>query len=187
MATQTTAPAPSDSDQVAWWNLWGKLQQAAKDLDAAVVRLQSQQAFAMSRPELASSYAQQMADIQTARDRVTWWRDSIRTVLGFFGVNLSGLGSLGFIWIPITAAIAGVAYVAKVAADAWALSKTIDEQQRLEARGVAPTQAAQIAQGNARAATGTGGTGTIAQLGTTAILAAAGLAGLWWWMNRRRS
>lgn len=129
-------------DQIEWWNIWGKLQAAARDLDAAVTQLQQQRAYALARPNLRAEFEAQEQEIESARGRVAWLRDAIKSVMSFFGVELSGLGFVPL--IPIAVVTAGVAYIANIAASAWSLSKRIDEQRRLESQGVPPAQAAQI-------------------------------------------
>ncbi len=145
----TAQETPAASDGPAWWDLWGKLKAASDDLDAAIAKLESQRAYAMTRPELAQQVIEREAELQTAKARVAWVRDAIKSVLGFFGIQLSGLGFLPL--IPIAVAAAAVAYIAKQAADTWALSKKIEEQQRLEAKGVSPTTASRIVQSEVNA------------------------------------
>ena len=126
-------------DEAAWYDVWGKLNRAALDLDAAVRSLESQRAYALARPALAGQWQGKMAEIETARGRVTRLRDTIKSVMSFFGVALSGVSGLGFLpLIPIAGVAAGVAYVASLAASAWELSTKIEEQRRLESRGVIP-------------------------------------------------
>lgn len=142
-------------DQTAWYDVWGKLNRAAADLDAAVRALESQRAYALARPGLRDDWQAKMAEIETARGRVTWLRDTIRSVMSFLGVGLSGVSGLGFLpLIPIAGIAAGVAYVASLAASAWELSKKIEEQRRLESRGLSPQQASAIVSRNADAGTG---------------------------------
>ena len=139
-------------DETAWYDVWGKLNRAAADLDAAVRALESQRVYALARPGLRDDWQAKMDEIETARGRVTWLRDTIKSVMSFFGVNLSGLGILPL--IPIAGIAAGVAYVASLAASAWELSKKIEEQRRLESRGLTPQQASAIVSRNAGAGTG---------------------------------
>lgn len=136
-------------DQAAWYDVWGRLKGAAKDLDAAVQSLESQRAYALARPDLRAAWQSKMSEIESARGRVTWLRDAIRSVMSFFGVELQGLGFLPL--IPIALVTAGIAYVANIAASAWELSQKISEQQRLEQRGMTPQQASAIVRGNAAA------------------------------------
>ncbi len=142
----------ADQDQLAWYDVWGRLKKAAADLDAAVNALDAQRDFALSRPDLAEDWQVKRDEIETARGRVTWLRDAIKSTMSFFGVELSGLGFLPL--IPLAVVTAGVAYIANLAAESWALSKKIGEQQRLEARGLTPQQAAALVQQNAAAGTG---------------------------------
>lgn len=174
--------APQTAEQLEWWNLWGKLQAAARDLDAAVAKLQGQRAYAMSRPALAAEYQQRLTEIETARGRIVWVRDAIKSALGAVGIQLSGLAGLGLIWIPVSAAAAAVAYVAKLAADSWALAKKIDEQRRLEGQGMTAAQASAIVEKTASAGQQPG---MLQQLGQVALF--AGLAfGAWYLLQRRR-
>lgn len=171
--------AAVDQDQTEWYDVWGKLKSAAADLDSAVAELQSRRSYAMSRPELAADYNSQMSDIESARSRVTWLRDTIRSVLGAFGVQLDGLGFVPL--IPIAVVTAGVAYIANLAASAWSLTKRIDEQQRLEAQGMTPQQASAIITRNAEAGTLTG---AIKEAVPALVVLGVGLAAWWWYTHR---
>jgi hypothetical protein len=163
-----------------WWDLWGKLKDAAADLDAAARALEAGREFALARPGLREEYRARVAELQTARSRLTWARDAIRSVFGFFGVELSGLGFVPL--IPIAAAGAAVAFVAAQAADTWKLAKKIEEQQRLEARGIAPAEAARIVQSTASA--GSMAAAFSGAVGHVALLGALGL-GAWFFLKRR--
>lgn len=158
------------ADQLAWYDVWGQLKQAAADLDGAVAALDAQQGYALSRPELAAEWRAKRQEIEDARGRVTWLRNTIKSVMSFAGVELSGLGFLPL--IPLAAITAGVAYIANLAADAWALSQKIGEQQRLESRGLTPEQAAAIVKSNARPAPG----GAMDTVQTVALWGIAALA-----------
>ena len=171
------AQQPTDPGQLEWWNLWGRLQAAARDLDAAVARLQGQRAYALSRPNLRADYEAKIAEIETARGRIVWLRDAIRSVMSFFGVELSGLGFIPL--IPIAAVAAGVAFVAKLAADSITLSKRIGEQQRLESQGVPPAEAAKIV---AKTAGDSGG--LFAGLSDVVLLIGIGLGAFLWFRSR---
>jgi hypothetical protein len=162
MATYTTQEVKSD--QMPWWNAWGQLKKAAADLDAAVQSLESQRGYALARPELAAQWQAKRSEIESARGRVTWLRDTIRSVMSYFGTELQGLGFLPL--IPIALVTAGVAYVANIAASAWELSRKIGEQQRLEQGGLTPAQASVIVRGNAAA----GPAGTADTIKTMAIV-----------------
>lgn len=157
--------------QAAWYDVWGRLKSAATDLDAAVRSLEAQRSYALARPGLRDEWRAKMSEIESARGRVTWLRDTIRSVMSFFGVELQGLGFLPL--IPIALVTAGVAYVASTAASAWELSKKIGEQQRLEQGGLTPQQASAIVRGNAAAAPAgvTDTIRTVAIIGGIALLA----------------
>lgn len=174
-----TVPAPAE--QAEWWNVWAKIKAASAQLDGAVAKLQTQAAYAMSRPNLSGDFKAITASIESARAKLIWMRDAVKSALGYFGVELNGLGFLPL--IPIAIIAAGVAYVAKLAADAWALSARIDEQRRLESTGMSPAQAAQIAK-----QTNPGGGGGLFSfdLGTggTVVLVGAGAFALWWFFGR---
>ncbi len=141
--------APTAADAPAWWDVWGQLNKAAADLDAATAALEKNRAYALSRANLAQDFLDREQELQTAKERLTWIRDAIKSVLGFFGVQLQGLGFIPLITIGVAAA--AVAYIVKQAADTWALSKKIDEQQRLEAKGLTPTAASKIVAGEVNA------------------------------------
>lgn len=178
MAT-TTVPA----EQTEWWNVWQKIKGASAQLDGAVAKLQSQADYALSRPNLSADYKAITSSIESARSKLLWLRDAVKTALGYFGVELNGLGILPL--IPIAVVAAGVAYVAKLAADAWALSARIDEQRRLEQTGMTPAQAAAIAK-----QTNPGGGGGLFSfdLGTggTVVLVGVGVVALWYFFGRQR-
>lgn len=142
----------ADADQVAWYDVWGQLNRAATDLDAAVAALQGQRAYALARPDLGDAWQAKMDEIASARGRVAWLRDTIRSVLSFFGVQLQGLGFLPL--VPIALVTAGVAYIANLASSAWELSKNIEEQRRLESGGLSPQQASAIVRSTAQASGG---------------------------------
>lgn len=174
------------SDETEWWNVWAKIKAASTQLDNAVARLQSQAAYAMARPDLRTQFEPMMASIESARSKLLWWRDAVKSTLNYFGAGLEGVGGLGFLpLIPIAVVTAGVAYVAKLAADAWALSSRIDEQRRLESTGLSPAQAAQIAK-----QTNPAGGGLFSfDLGTggTVVLVGAGAFVLWWFFGRGKN
>ena len=171
-----TTPA----EQTEWWNVWGQIKAASAQLDGAVAKLQSQAAYVKSRPNLRADFNAITSSIESARAKLMWLRDAVKGTLNYFGAGLSGLGFLPL--IPIAIVTAGVAYVAKLAANAWALSARIDEQRRLESTGMSPAQAAQLAnQTNP-----TGGSLFSFDLGTggTVVLVGAGALALWWFFGR---
>lgn len=139
-------------DQVAWYDVWGRLKAVAADLDGAVAALERQRPYALARSSLAEEWRAKMDEIETARGRVTWLRDAIRSTMALFGVDLSGLGVLPL--IPLSVIAAGVAYIASLASSAWELSKKIEEQRRLESSGVSPAEASRIVSANAAAGSG---------------------------------
>ncbi len=151
-------------DQVAWYDVWGRLKTVAADLDGAVAELERQRPYALARPGLREEWQTKMEEIATARGRVTWLRDAIRSTMALFGVELSGLGVLPL--IPLSVIAAGVAYIANLASSAWELSKKIEEQRRLESRGVSPADASRIVSANAAA----GSSGVTGTLKTVAIV-----------------
>jgi len=163
--------AVTDPDQLAWYDVWGQLKKSATDLDGAVAALDAQRDYALARPELATDWQAKRDEIETARGRVTWLRDAIKSTMSLFGVELAGLGFLPL--IPIAVITAGVAYIANLAAEAWALSQKIGEQQRLESKGMTPAQAAAIVQSTAAA--GASGS-TTDQLKKAALWIGLGLA-----------
>lgn len=149
-----TQPAPT-GETAEWWNAWGKLKSAIAQLDDAVVKLEASRAYALGRPNLAPEYRAKMAEVQAMRDRAVWLRDTIRSVMKTFGVELSGLSGLGIapalVW---PAVVAGVAWIGGKALDLWQFAKKVDEQRRLESQGVAPQQAAAIVERQAAAGAG---------------------------------
>lgn len=158
------------NDQVAWYDVWGRLKTVAADLDGAVAELERQRPYALARAGLAEEWQAKMEEIETARGRVTWLRDAIRSTMALFGVELSGLGVLPL--IPLSVITAGIAYIASLASSAWELSRKIDEQQRLESRGVPPAEASRIVSANAAAGSSdvAGTVKTVAVVGGIAFL-----------------
>lgn len=186
LADDTDTTPPAGENQRAWYDLWGKLQDTVADLDNAVAALQARADYALSHPMLASEYQEQLDSVEAARDRAQWVRDTIKNALGAFGLQLSGLGGLGFIWIPITVAVAAVAWLGSKAADVWALTKKIDEQRRLEGQGLSPDQASAVISHTASAGTSPG---LLQQLGgTIGTITVATIVGfgIWWFVKSRR-
>ena len=176
-------PDPTIKEQAAWYDAWGKLKEILARLDRSVVTLRAAERFALSRPNLAPEYRTKMAEIETMRGRAIWLRDTIKSVMSTFGVELSGLGALPalLVWPAVAA---GVAWLGGKALDLFQFSQRVAEQQRLEAGGMPPAQAAQIVQSTAAA----GSFGAmLGNLGTVLMIGGV-LFGAWYLLkNRKRS
>lgn len=181
MALDTTQDPNTDS---AWWDVWGKLKNIIAQMDTAVANLEDARSYAMNNPTLRDEYQSKMADVQSMRDKAIWLRDTVRSAMAYFGVNLSGLrtelGELGFapllIW-PVV--IAGVAWLGSKALDLYEFSQRVEEQKRLESTGVSAQDAANIVSQTVSAgsiASAVGGIGKTVAL----ISIVAGIGFLWY-------
>lgn len=173
----------SQADESAWYDVWGKLKQLGAQIDQAVVSLQANASYAMSRPNLAPVFQQKLADVESMRSKATWLRDTIRKAMSAFGVELSGLGI-----VPVAAAVlwpvavAGVSWLGTKALDLWKFSQLVDEQRRLEEGGMSPQAAAALVASKADA--GTIG-GALKAAGPVLIGAGVIGIGVWLWLNHR--
>lgn len=168
-------------EQAAWYDAWGQLKQTAQRLDEAVAVLRQNESFALSRPNLADDYRTKMAEVETMRARASWLRDTIRQALGALGVQLDGLGLVPALVWPVVAGT--VAWLGSKALDLWKFAQQVDEQRRLEERGMAPARAASIVQ--QKAESGTLGA-AVKSLAPVLVIVGLGL-GAWWYFNRPRT
>ena len=180
MLSQVTSDQ-AGAEPAEWFNVWGKLKEILARLDQSVATLRAAERFALSRPNLAPEYRAKMAEIETMRGRAIWLRDTIKSVMSTFGVELSGLGALPalLIWPAVAG---GVAWLGSKALDLWQFSQRVAEQQRLEAGGMPPAQAAQIVR--ATAAAGSFGA-MLGNLGTVLVIGGV-LFGAWYLLKNRK-
>lgn len=152
----------TEQQSAEWWNLVARFRQAAAQVDQVLDRLRAQEGAARSDPALSSEFdsimrraaelratiGDYLAKIDAA---VQWLKGAGSWISDVFGFN--GLGALPAL-IGIGAIAAALAAVTKFLTDAWALSRRIEEQQRLEARGLSPQEAAAVVE---RSAVGSAG------------------------------
>jgi hypothetical protein len=178
----------TEQQSAEWWNLVARFRQAAAQVDQVLERLRAQEDAARSDPGLSSQYdaiMQRAAELRaTIADylgkidaAVQWLKGAGAWIADAFGFN--GLGALPVL-IGVAAIAAALAAVTKFLTDAWALSKRIDEQQRLEARGLTPQEAAAVVE------RGTAGSAGSQWLKLLAGAAAVGFVG-WLIVNNRRA
>lgn len=138
-----------------WWDVVGKLRELGSQIDAVINKLQGQQSDAARDPALAGEYATIMSRAASLRDTTRDYLAKADAVIqwtrgaGAWIADAVGLNSLGVIpvIIGVGAITLAIAAGTKFLADAWALSKRIDEQHRLEGRGLSPQDAARTVQG----------------------------------------
>ena len=142
----------TEQQSAEWWNLVARFRQAAAQVDDVLSRLRSQEAAARTSAALSAEYDEVMARASSLRATIAdylgridaavqWLKGAGAWISEAFGLN--GLGALPAL-IGIGAIAAALAAVTKFLTDAWALSKRIEEQQRLEARGLSPQDAAAV-------------------------------------------
>lgn len=147
----------AQAEEAAWWDAWAKLKETIARLDKAVVNLEASRSYAMARPNLRPEFERKMAEVESMKSKALWLRDNIKQAMATFGVELSGLASLGFLPALVWPAVAaGVAWLGSKALDLYQFSQRIDEQRRLEASGMTPAAAAQLVTRTAEAGTLTG-------------------------------
>lgn len=169
----------TEQQSAEWWDLVARFRQAAAQVDQVLDRLRSQEGAArrdaalsaefdsiMGRAaELRATIADYLGKIDTA---VQWLRGAGSWIAETFGFgNLSALPVL----IGVAAIAAALAAVTKFLTDAWSLSKRIEEQQRLEATGLTPAQAAAVMD---RSILGSAGSQWLKILGGVAALGVVG-------------
>jgi hypothetical protein len=100
----------------------------------------------------AAQLRQSIGDtLQRIESAVGWVKNAGDWLKSAFGLN--GLGVVPLV-IGIGAITAALAAITKFLADAWSLSKRIEEQQRLEATGLTPQEAAGVMERSTGASTG---------------------------------
>jgi hypothetical protein len=175
----------TDVQSAEWWNLVARFREASQRVDQVLATLWSQEATARTNPALSSEFdvvmnrAQQLrASIADTLSRidgaVSWVRDAGDWLKSAFG--LQGLGIVPLV-IGIGAITAALAAVTKFLTDAWSLSKRIEEQQRLEATGLTPQEAANVME---RTTGSSAGRSFLVSLIPFAALALAG----WYLVNK---
>lgn len=141
-----------------------KFRQAAIEFRDALASLVSMQSYVQSRPALKKEYDGLMSTGSTIKATVEYITTTVDKVTGFFS-NLFGLGNmpmyarpssqLGVIpLIPIAMISGAVAVMGKWVRDVYLFERTVSEQKRLESRGLSPSEASAIVQGNSSAAGG---------------------------------
>lgn len=144
----------TEQQSAEWWNLVARFRQAAGQVDQVLTRLRQQEGAARSSPELSSEYDAVMRRAVELRatiadylgridSAVQWLKGAGAWIADTFGLN--GLGAIPAL-IGIAAIAGALAAVTGFLTDAWSLSKRIEEQQRLESRGLSPQEAAAIVQ-----------------------------------------
>ena len=144
----------TDTQSAEWWNLIERFREASQRVDQVLDKLRGQEDAARASPGLSMEYdtIMQRANLLRASiadtlgridSAVQWVKGAGDWLKSAFG--LSGLGVVPVV-IGIGAITAALAAITKFLVDAWSLSKRIEEQQRLEARGLSPQQAAAIVE-----------------------------------------
>lgn len=152
----------TEQQSAEWWNLVAKFRQAAGQVDQVLARLREQEPAARGSAALSAEYDEIMGRASSLRatiadylgridSAVQWLKGAGAWVSEAFGLN--GLGAIPAL-IGIGAVAAALAAVTKFLTDAWSLSKRIEEQQRLEARGLSPQEAAAVVERTAIASAG---------------------------------
>ena len=141
----------ADATQAAqWWDLLGKFREASANVDAVLARLRSQEDAARRNAILSREFDAMMSRAATMRAGIA---STLQTIEGAIASLrglvdwIPGLGTLGNPLLPVlgvAAVAASLASITKFLVDAWALSKRIDEQMRLEAAGLTPQEAAGV-------------------------------------------
>jgi hypothetical protein len=193
MADTTTAV--SEVQTAEWWNLVAKLRAASTELDAVLGKLRTQESVARSKPELSAEYDSLMGRAASLRNTISdylsklsgvvdWARDAGDWIMRATG--LQGLGVVPVI-IGVAAIAAAVAGVTKFLTDAYALSRKLDEQQRVEqiarASGMSPIEAAREASGIVERTAG----GSVMSTMFKAAAPFLAIAGLVWLIQRQRN
>lgn len=129
-----------------WWDLTGKFRAAADELERAYQQVTATAQYAAARPELKSRYDALMSRVASLRATIQSTLAQINRATEFFRslVGLQGLGVVPVIAVAVIAA--ALAAVIKWTTDAALYLKMVSEQKRLEAAGVEPERAAQIAR-----------------------------------------
>lgn len=137
-------PIATQQEQVAWYDLIGRFRSTAQDFEQAFARLVKQKTIIARHPSLATEYNALLSTAQILKTKIVQTRDATDKVLGWLKglFGFSGLGELGIVpLIPIAAVAVSVAAIGKWIKDAYVFSAKLEELQRLEARGVPPSQA----------------------------------------------
>lgn len=137
----TSATQPTSEETTAWYDLVGKFRNLANQFMSSWNYLLSQQAYVNAHPELKSDYTALMSRGVSLRSTIESTLSTIQGAMDWLK-NWFGLGLIPL--IPIAVLAGSIALVTKWVTDAYALKARIDEQQRLEAKGLTPQQAANV-------------------------------------------
>jgi len=143
---------PAAPQSAEWWNLVAQLRDGEAKVREVLARLAQQESAARSNPSLSGEYDAIMSRarslqatissyLSAAGAAVDWVKDAAASVKSAFGFE--GLGIVPVVLGGAAIAVA-LALVTKFLADAWALSKRLDEQVRLEGQGLTPQQASAV-------------------------------------------
>lgn len=187
----------TETQSAEWWNLVAQFRDAASRVDAVLSTLRGQEGVARSDPGLSSEYDAIMGRAAELRATIASYLGKIETAMGWLrsltsavpfsesspdapqgtmeaeGWSLNGLGAIPII-IGVAAISAALAAVTKFLTDAWALSRRLQEQARLEASGLTPQQAAAIVE---RSSGDSAATSIAKSLGKVALLGLAAWMG----------
>ncbi|MEN9924366.1 MAG: hypothetical protein RL268_492 [Pseudomonadota bacterium] len=171
--------AVTETQSAAWWDLVARFKAAAQQVDQVLNTLRTQEGAARSDPALSGQYDAIMGRAAALRQTIGDYLSKIDTAVqwvkgaGQWVADAVGLNGLGFVpvLIGIGAITAALATVTAFLSDAWALSKRIEEQHRLEARGLSPQEAAQVVD---RSTAASAGSSWIKQLAAVLGVAALG-------------
>lgn len=201
-------PAPTQADQVQWYDLMGKWQAAVTDFENARQALLAQAATAQQDPNEYAAYQHVLATMQAAESKITeianalgdvkawlsgawdqikgYWQSAESSVLSFFG--LSGLGFAPVVWLIGAGVVTGaVAYIGHVASSAWDESKRLQMIQQLMGQGYSASQAA--ATVTQTLGDNSSFMGSLSSTAKTVVIGGGVVLALWWgyraWSSRR--
>lgn len=157
----------ADTDVAQWWNLQARFEEAERQVQDVLARLQAHADTARRSPEMIGSYTALMqraaslqasiaSSLQTIRNALDWLRGLTEWVPGLNGLGIAPV-------IGIAAIAAALAAVTKFITDALSVIRQLDakralfdaqaaEQRRLEAQGMTPQEAAAVVNRSAQTA-----------------------------------
>lgn len=137
--------AATPQEQRAWYDVLGKFRDAVARFDQVMARLRAQQSVAARHPQLSAEYNALMRAAAATQARIVYVRNASANVLNWIK-GVFGFSGLGFVpLIPLAVVAAAVAAIAKITSDAWTLSKKLDQVTQLQAQGVSPARAVELA------------------------------------------
>lgn len=195
----------TETQSAEWWNLVAQFRDAASRVDQVLATLRGQESIARRSAALSADYDAIMGRAAALRSTIADYLGKIETAMSWFrqvvpfsesspdapqgtwdaeGWGLNGLGAIPII-IGVAAISAALAAVTKFLTDAWALSRRLQEQARLEAGGLSPAEAAAIVE---RTSGDSALSSVVKSAGKVALLGLAAWAGwrLYETLNYRR-